>query len=48
MAKVKLQCSAHESYQGLAAPRGDCVTCWKIYATRLKMKLKEKNDNRKS
>lgn len=43
--KVKLLCAMHPKYKGSLEPKTDCIICWKIYATNLRLQLeKAKND----
>lgn len=41
MSKIQMQCEDHPKYKGIYSPKDDCLICWKIFATRLNLKLKE-------
>jgi hypothetical protein len=41
MSTVKLQCDNHPKYTGINIPREECIICWKIYATNLKLQIKK-------
>jgi len=41
MSNIQLVCGNHPKYKGVSTPKVDCITCWKIYATNLKLKLKK-------
>ena len=34
---TKIECCTHSKYNGRSAPKTDCICCWKIYATKLKL-----------
>jgi len=38
---VQLKCADHPKYKATYPPRVECITCWKIYATKLRKKLSE-------
>lgn len=51
---VMMVCEDHKNYRAIYPPKTDCVVCWKIYATRmrlivkaLKMELKELKNARR-
>ena len=51
---VMMVCKDHEDYRAVYSPKEDCLVCWKIYATRmhlivkeLKIKLKELKNARR-
>lgn len=51
---VMMVCKDHEDYRAVYSPKEDCLVCWKIYATRmaikvavLKTKLKELKNARR-
>lgn len=52
--QVLMVCKDHESYKAIYPPKNDCISCWKIYATRmrlvnkaLKIELKELKNARR-
>ena len=46
MPKVTINCSVHPEYKGLREPKTECIICWKIYASRLRIKMKELENDR--
>ena len=42
--KVSIRCTTHPKYTGIRIPNNDCLICWKIYAARLRIKMKEMED----
>jgi len=45
--KVSIQCTDHPKYTGMRIPSSDCLICWKIYAFRLRIKMKEMENGRR-
>ena len=39
MSQLQMRCSEHPKYNGIYAPKVNCITCWKIYAAKLELKL---------
>ena len=51
---IVVVCEDHREYEAIYPPKNDCIICWKIYATRMKLanrklrkKLKELKNARK-
>ena len=47
MTKPTLVCSEHPRYTGKYEPRAECLICWKIYATNLKLQLQKVKDGQR-
>lgn len=41
MSKLQMKCEEHPKYKVVYPPKDDCLICWKMYATKLLLKLKE-------
>lgn len=39
--KIQMKCEEHPKYKAIYPPKVACLICWKIYATKLQLKLKE-------
>ena len=37
---VIIVCKDHEDYRAIYPPKTDCLVCWKIYATRMRLMVK--------
>jgi len=38
---VLMVCKDHEDYRAIYPPKHECLICWKIYATRMRLMVKE-------
>ena len=38
---IVMVCKDHEDYRAIYPPKRDCLICWKIYATRMRLIVKE-------
>ena len=38
---IAVVCEDHRDYGAIYPPKNDCIICWKIYATRMKLANKE-------
>jgi len=38
--QIQMKCEEHPKYKAVYPPKGECLICWKIYATKLQLKLK--------
>lgn len=38
---ISMKCKDHVNYNAIYPPKTDCIVCWKIYATNMRIKNKE-------